>query len=111
MRGVLADYLQWKSWLAGRRQEKEPQARQISKHTSTVSKKKLSYLEDREWADTEDRIAAAEELLPRKQAVLDDPDVVVDATRLQEALAEAETAKSAVDKLFARWAELEAKQN
>ncbi len=59
----------------------------------------------------EDRIAAAEELLRRKQAVLDDPDVVVDATRLQEALAEAETAKSAVDKLFARWAELEAKQN
>jgi len=59
----------------------------------------------------EDRIAAAEELLRRKQAVLDDPDVVVDATRLQEALAEAETTKSAVDELFTRWAELEAKQN
>jgi len=106
-----ADYLQWESWLAGRRQEKEPQARQISKPASTASKKKLSYLEAREWADIEDRIAAAEELLRRKQAVLDDPDAVVDATRLQEALAEAETAKSAVDKLFARWAELEAKQN
>ena len=58
----------------------------------------------------EDRIAAAEELLRRKQAVLEDPDVVVDATRLQGALAEAETTKSAVDKLFARWAKLEAKQ-
>jgi ATP-binding cassette subfamily F protein uup len=106
-----ADYLQWESWLAERRPEKELPARQIAKSTSTASKKKLSYLEAREWADIEDRIAAAEELLHRKQAVLEDPDVVVDASRLQEALSEVEAAKSAVDKLFARWAELEAKQN
>jgi ATP-binding cassette subfamily F protein uup len=106
-----ADYLQWEAWLAGRRQQKEQPPRQISKPTSTTSKKKLSYLEAREWADIEDRIAAAEEHLQLKQEVLEYPDVVIDAARLQTALAEAEEAKSAVDALYARWAELEAKQS
>ncbi len=107
-----ADYLQWESWLSGRKQQKEQlQPREISKPISTPSKKKLSYLEAREWSDIEDRIALAEETLQQKQAVLEDPSVAVDAARLQAALAEAEKAKSAVDALYSRWAELEAKQN
>ncbi len=106
-----ADYLQWESWLAGRRLQKEQPVKQIQKNTSTPSKKKLSYLEAREWADMEDRIAAAEETSQQKQAVLHDPAVAVDASRLQAALAEAEEARSAVDALYTRWAELEAKQS
>jgi len=106
-----ADYLQWEAWLAERKQQKEQPLRASVKNTSTSSKKKLSYLEAREWADIEDRISAAEEMLQQKQALLEDPAVAVDAVRLQAALAEAEDAKSAVDTLYARWAELEAKQN
>jgi ATP-binding cassette subfamily F protein uup len=37
-------------------------------------------------------------------------EVVTDAARLQAALAEVESAQNAVDALYARWAELEAKQ-
>jgi ATP-binding cassette subfamily F protein uup len=106
-----ADYLQWESWLAERKQQKDQPVRQISKPASTTSKKKLSYLEAREWADIEDRVAAAEETLQQKQAVLEDPAVAVDALRLQVALVEADEAKSAVDALYSRWAELEAKQS
>ncbi len=106
-----ADYLQWEAWLAERRPQKEQPLRQPVKATSTSSKKKLSYLEAREWADIEDRISAAEETLQQKQTLLGDPAVAVDAVRLQAALAEAEDAKSAVDTLYARWAELEAKQS
>jgi ATP-binding cassette subfamily F protein uup len=106
-----ADYLQWEAWLAERKQQKEQPPRSPIKTTSTSSKKKLSYLEAREWADIEDRISTAEETLQQKQALLEDPAVAVDAVRLQAALAEAEDAKSAVDSLYARWAELEAKQN
>jgi ABC transport system ATP-binding/permease protein len=106
-----ADYLQWESWLAERKQQKDQPVRQISKPASTTSKKKLSYLEAREWADIEDRVAAAEETLQQKQAVLEDPVVAVDALRLQVALVEADEAKSAVDALYSRWAELEAKQS
>ena len=106
-----ADYLQWESWLTERKQPREETVRQITKPVSTSSKKKLSYLEAREWADIEERITAAEEALQQKQTVLEDPIVAVDAVRLQAALAETEEAKSAVDALYARWAELEAKQN
>jgi ubiquinone biosynthesis protein UbiJ len=43
--------------------------------------------------------------------MLEDSAIVVDADRLQTALAEVEAARTQVDTLYARWAELEAKQN
>jgi ATP-binding cassette subfamily F protein uup len=108
-----ADYSQWEVWQADRRQQKEQPAKPTVKTAAAPSspKKKLSYLEAREWADIEDRIASAEDALQQKQSLLEDPAVAVDAVRLQSALAEAEEAKAAVDTLYARWAELEAKQN
>jgi ATP-binding cassette subfamily F protein uup len=108
-----ADYSQWELWQAERRQQKEQAAKPTAKSAAPPSspKKKLSYLEAREWADIEDRIASAENALQQKQSLLEDPAVAVDAVRLQSALAEAEEAKAAVDTLYARWAELEAKQS
>jgi ATP-binding cassette subfamily F protein uup len=108
-----ADYSQWELWQVERRQQKEQAAKPSAKSAAQPSspKKKLSYLEAREWADIEDRIASAEDALQQKQSLLEDPAVAVDAVRLQTALAEAEEAKAAVDTLYARWAELEAKQN
>ena len=109
-----ADYQQWESWQSTRKQSKEQASRSTAKPVATTpspAKKKLSYIEAREWADIEDRVARAEELLQTKQALLEDPAVVIDAERLQTALAESEAAKAAVDTLYARWAELEAKQN
>ena len=108
-----ADYSQWETWQLERRQQREQASRPAAKPASPASpsRKKLSYLEAREWADIEDRIAGAEDTLRQKQALLEDPDVAVDAVRLQSALIEAEKAKAAVDALYARWAELDAKQN
>jgi ATP-binding cassette subfamily F protein uup len=108
-----ADYSQWELWQADRKQQKEQAAKPTAKSAAPPSspKKKLSYLEAREWADIEDRIASAEDALQQKQTLLEDPAVAVDAVRLQSALAEAEEAKAAVDTLYARWAELEAKQS
>jgi ATP-binding cassette subfamily F protein uup len=73
-------------------------------------KKKLSYLEAREWAGIEERIGEAEGRLAVARAVVEDPAVATDAARLVEALAKQETAQETVDSLYARWAELEAKQ-
>jgi ATP-binding cassette subfamily F protein uup len=108
-----ADYSQWELWQGERRQQKEQAAKSNAKSDAPPSspKKKLSYLEAREWADIEDRIASAEDALQKKQSLLEDPAVAVDAVRLQSVLAEAEEAKAAVDTLYARWAELEAKQS
>ncbi len=111
-----ADYLQWESWQSDRKQQKAKSANTpgtrgaASGSNAAGGKKKLSYLEAREYADIEDRVAAAEEVLQHWRAVLEDPAVGTDAARLQEALAEQAQAQEQVDVLYARWAELEAKQ-
>ncbi len=75
----------------------------------TASKKKLSYMESREYSTIEQRIAEAEELLAQKKAAAEDPAIATDAARLLSAHAELEAAQKKVDELFTRWSELEAK--
>ena len=109
-----ADYPQWEAWQATRKQQKNQVVRPATVKTvspQVSAKKKLSYLEAREWADIEERISNAEGVLLAKQSMLEDSAIVVDADRLQTALAEVEAARTQVDTLYARWAELEAKQN
>ena len=102
-----ADYSQWESWQREPPAEAKPSS-QGDKRASSA-KKKLSYLEAREYDGIEDRVTAAEELVSRERAVVEDPAVATDATRLQVALAAMEQAQSALDDLYTRWAELEAK--
>jgi ATP-binding cassette subfamily F protein uup len=107
-----ADYSQWEAWIAEREQAKKP-ARQVERvpaAAATSSKKKLSYLEAREWAGIEHRIGEAEARLAGAHATVEDPAVATNAARLVEALVEQEKAQEEVDSLYARWAELEAKQ-
>ncbi len=121
-----ADYLQWDRWqarqklvaakaaaptgLTARSAAAGQPANVESDTASPAGKKKLSYMDARDYATIEDRIAAGEALLAEKQAVLESQEVVTDASRLQQALTEVESAQNAVDSLYARWAELEAKQ-
>jgi ATP-binding cassette subfamily F protein uup len=72
-------------------------------------KKKLSYLEAREYAGIEAAVEAAEERLQAAREMLDDNEVAVDPIRLTAALAEMEKAQAAADGLYARWAELSEK--
>jgi ATP-binding cassette subfamily F protein uup len=75
-----------------------------------TAKKKLSYLEAREFATIETRIAEAEQELGVLRATLEDPAIMSDAPRLHAAYAQMEETQKRVDKLYARWAELEQKQ-
>jgi ATP-binding cassette subfamily F protein uup len=108
-----ADYIQWESWLAERTKPEKvaPAPRITSAAASPPARKKLSYLEAREFAGIEQRIAEAEELLRQKQAQMEDPAIASDGPRLLSAHAELQEAQEAVDKLYARWAELEEKNN
>ena len=74
-------------------------------------KKKLSYLEAREYDTIEQRVAGAEQILQAKRAQLEDPEIVSDGPRLVTAQAEMDKAQETVDTLYARWAELEKKRN
>ena len=109
------DYLQWETWQAERKQAGQAGARggsrtSASTETSVSSKKKLSYLEAREYADIEHRVAEAEHVLEAKRVQLEDPAIASDGPRLVTAHAELEAAQDTVDTLYARWAELEKKK-
>ena len=79
------------------------------KRASTPPKKKLSYLEAREYAEIERRLSEAEAILRSKQADLENPAIASDATSLVAAQAEVETAQQELETLYIRWAELEEK--
>src|SRR5205814_10480906 len=111
---TFADYPQWESWQAEGKLEVKPSGRSTplaQKFTDfpLPQKKKLSYLEAREYAGIEQRIADAEQVLESKRTELDNPAIVSDASRLVAAHAEVEAAQKNLDTLYARWAELEDK--
>ena len=111
---AFADYLQWEAWQADRKQAaraagSEPAAKP-ARVAETAGKKKLSYLEAREFATIEERIAQAEGALQKKRIAAEDPAIASDAARLLSAHAEMEEAQKTVDELYSRWAELEGKQ-
>ena len=111
-----ADYLQWEEWQTEDKQParvagSEPQAAKPTKVAESPAKKKLSYLEAREFAAIEQRIAEAEETLQQKRRAAEDPAIASDAARLLSAHAEMEEAQKEVDELYSRWAELEGKQS
>ena len=76
---------------------------------SPASGRRLSYRERREWQEMEGRILAAEEALAAQQRAVADPAVATDAATLAERWQALEAARSEVERLYARWAELEAK--
>ena len=112
-----ADYSQWESWQAQRKQPaKSPRSSGNQPRRETIvaervaAKKKLSYLEAREYATIEQRVAEAEQVLQEKRAQLEDPAIASDGPRLLRAHAEMDEAQKAADELYSRWAELEQKK-
>ena len=71
--------------------------------------RRLSYRERREWEEMEGRILAAEESLAAEQRAVADPVVATDAVALAERWQRLEAARAEVERLYARWAELEGK--
>jgi ATP-binding cassette subfamily F protein uup len=76
---------------------------------SVQAHKKLSYLEAREYAGIEQRIADAEQRLQSKRIALEDPAIASDGPRLVAAHAEMEAAQKDLDTVYTRWAELQEK--
>jgi ABC transport system ATP-binding/permease protein len=113
-----ADYSQWDVWQE-RRQEESDNAKlpelsvrpRLSTDATppTAAKKKLSYKEARELESMEQRIAAAEQEVHDRQAALQDSAIMSDGPRLHSASLQLDEARQIVDRLYARWAELEHK--
>ena len=114
-----ADYSQWDVWQGSRQSKGKPnvvsrsqssRAPAVETKSAAVTKKKLSYVEAREFATIEERIGRAEQELLAKRAALEDPAIVSDRLDFRDIYAQFEEAQKAVDRLYARWDELEKKK-
>jgi ATP-binding cassette subfamily F protein uup len=108
---VFADYAQWEDWKGSEEgyaqiQQAKANSDQKSSYTAGSSKKKLSYLEQREFDGIEALVDKADERMADAHDRLADPAVATDATALTAALAEMEAAQAEHDKVYERWAEL-----
>ncbi|MDP9037997.1 MAG: ABC-F family ATP-binding cassette domain-containing protein [Acidobacteriota bacterium] len=110
---VFADYAQWEEWQQAQGSaysdgsSEAPAAKPAQNGSSAPQgKKKLSYLEAREYATIEEKIEATEARLNSARDRLDDPEVATNAEALTAALHEMEQAQEVADELYARWAEL-----
>ncbi|MGH9617241.1 MAG: ribosomal protection-like ABC-F family protein [Acidobacteriaceae bacterium] len=116
-----ADYSQWNAWKNERGQKKNselsPRSNEVapnsamhtSKTPSSQIKKKLSYMEAREYSTVEQEIADAEQQLELYRDAMEDPAIATDAARLEKAMDAVAEAESRVDALYLRWTELESK--
>ncbi len=115
--GRFADYSQWEAWQEDNQRASKTVAKAVDRGASahdpspsTVGvRKKLSYLEAREYATLEQRIAEAESQLRAAQAGYEDPAIASDAAQLLVAQAELQRAEQLVEQLYARWEELATK--
>jgi len=125
--GRFADYAQWEDWLEEQDQVEQDQAKrsgsadqqktvrradgsstgqQTGATSANSAKKKLSYLEAREFAAIEHLVEVSDARLAAARDHVEHPDVATNAAALQEALAELDAAQHENDGLYARWAQL-----
>jgi len=112
---VFADYSQWEEWkgveqgyVANQQAaaNSSQRASTASNSPSTPGKKKLSYLEQREFDAIEERVDKADARMAAAHDRLEDTAVVTNPAALTEALAEMEAAQAEHDAVYQRWAEL-----
>jgi ATP-binding cassette subfamily F protein uup len=127
--GRFADYAQWEDWLEeqdGVEQDQNAQTKTDRKAdgsrsaqqtgsaqgtgsepaSSAGGKKKLSYLEAREFAAIEHRVEVSDARLALARDRVEAPEIATNAAALQDALLELDAAQHENDALYARWAEL-----
>ena len=126
--GRFADYAQWEDWIeeqdqleqgglekggqdqskSARRADGSSPAQRTGAESASSSgaKKKLSYLEAREFAAIEHRVEESDARLAAARDRVEHPEIATNAKALQEALAELDRAQHEIDALYARWAAL-----
>jgi ATP-binding cassette subfamily F protein uup len=111
-RGGVQRYADYDQWQADRRAAGAPKKRKPAATDRTAPRPKtrrLTYLEQREWEGMEEKVLAAEARVAEERSRAEDPSIATDAAALQERLHALDQARREVDRLYERWAELEAK--
>ena len=111
-----ADCEQWLDWLQEKTAQKDQTVRET---TATPAAKiavkpkpgKLSYMEQREYDQMEERILTAEAELEELQARMVDPAIMADAAELAACWQRQQQLSADVEQLYQRWSELEERKN
>ena len=106
-----ADYAQWEERRSEAQAPPKPAAPKAAPPAQKEEKpKRLSYKDKQEWEQIEGRILEAEDALAAAQRAVEDPAVATDSAQLQARCEALEKARQEVERLYARWAELEEKR-
>jgi len=124
-RGGAVPYANYDQWEQGRRIALDAEQQRARSRTPSRSARarpsgsaraegtgrprKLGYLEQREWDEMEGLILGAEGRLEACRQAAADPAIAADHVALAERVEDLTRAQAEVDRLYARWAELEAK--
>ena len=109
----LAGLDQWEAWRAGAdevrpgRDGENGQKAALTPSSPSSKRKRLGYLEQRELDGMEERIEAAERRRDGLQTECDLPENAVDAPKLVDLLGRIGEAQADIDRLYARWSELQ----
>ncbi len=110
---LFADLSQWERAREAKQivevAEKKPVPK-TSARPSTSEKKRLTWNEQKELEGMEEAIHRAEAAVEKLQANVGDPAILADHVKIREAYERLATAQHEVERLYARWAELDAKQ-
>ncbi len=109
---MFASYMQWIAAQREAREAKVKAAAPVAKAAKAPKDKgrRLSYAEKQEWEAMEAQIMAAEQEVEARQQEVEAAGRDGDHARLQACCVGLQQAQEAVEKLYARWQELEAKQ-
>ena len=106
---IYADYWQWEQAQMTQKQPRpEKPAAPPKAAPAAAAKKKLSYLESREWERMEARILEAEAEAAAIREEMQSPEAVSDGPRLAACYEKLQASEARIEALYARWAELEA---
>ena len=114
--GVLyyADYEQWLEDLPEpdkKEEVKDKSGLRTGKNPDQAKGKgRLSYMDQREYDQIEEKITDEERLVEELEKMMERPDVVSDSEQLAECWQKLEAARVEVERLYLRWDELEAKK-
>ena len=112
-RGAATPFADYRQWEAARRERAAAAPKPRSPSVPVAAKaatKRLTWAEQREWDAIEAAIVAAEETLARCHEAAHDPAVATRADELAARCRALQDAHEEVDRLYARWAELDAKR-
>ncbi|MCI5148686.1 MAG: hypothetical protein D3916_04730 [Candidatus Electrothrix sp. MAN1_4] len=112
---LFADYEQWLAALdtGGKAEEVKQQSREEvpAKPGPKKSAKKLSYMDQREYDQMEEKILDAETRQEALEADIQTPELAADPAKLAECCEELEIVQQEVTGLYSRWEELEELRN